>query len=386
MTLLSQLELMQLAQSEQTNMMRSLEAQLSELLSVSNVGPPTANGTSSTESTSFSTLESNAHARQSHESPDGSSHLFGTQQTTIGSCGALVWTPEVNRRQLRKASWAWDPQVQRDLEDSFEMLLQSKRRIRASSSDAEMERGQEQQQSVAGDAETFSGSSMSSSILPISASRLVAKWTRLKQHRQATPVKKMQSSSVNQRRMAEQERRMGRDRTTSRTATNRQTTRAALRSSWFFRQRAAGRIHAADEMTKPWWMICRAPCLSFIPIIGPKSPFCLTFDFLVTTSVAFIAVFTPLQVAFESLFDATPWHAVSLAIEIIFVLNVALSFRRGFSHDGVHIKDPLFIAMHYFRGDFATDAIASFPCVRRESTATPCPSCQSDACLVGRSR
>lgn len=43
------------------------------------------------------------------------------------------------------------------------------------------------------------------------------------------------------------------------------------------------------------------------------------------------------------------------------MFNVVLGFRRGFTHDGVYVSDPVFIAVHYTRGAFPTDAVASLP-------------------------
>ena len=75
----------------------------------------------------------------------------------------------------------------------------------------------------------------------------------------------------------------------------------------------------------------------------------------------FIATFTPPQVAFYSHYDSLPWHLTNLAIEILFLVDIAGRFRRGFKHDGVRVTDAHFIGLHYLRGNFIGDVVASFP-------------------------
>lgn len=146
-----------------------------------------------------------------------------------------------------------------------------------------------------------------------------------------------------------------------------QVTRArnVLRSSWLYRQRAAGRLKHQEQL--PWRqsttcsMLCASHVLAWIPIFPPSAPFPVLWDSMLQLALVYIAVFTPLQAAFYREFEKVFWHAINLTCELLFLLTPMLRFRRGFTHDGLYIADPLFIAAHYVRGDFLTDAIAAFP-------------------------
>ena len=154
-----------------------------------------------------------------------------------------------------------------------------------------------------------------------------------------------------------------------RMATRRLTTRVrsqtrnskTMRSSWFFRQRAAGRLSRHEERRQPVALLCTSPFGRWLPVLAPDSLLILTCDLVNAIAMSFVAVFTPLQAAFYAEFDSIPWHAANTVCECVFILSVVLHFRRGFNHDGVYVEDPTFIAMHYLRGNFATDFIASFP-------------------------
>ena len=135
----------------------------------------------------------------------------------------------------------------------------------------------------------------------------------------------------------------------------------SMRSSWLFRQRAAGRLSRKEEQEHPITFLCTSLFCRRLAVLAPDAPPVLICDMLNTACAAFIATLTPLQSAFPSHFDASPWHIANLVCEWVFILSVLLRFRRGFNYDGVYVEDPTFIAMHYLRGNFASDVIASFP-------------------------
>lgn len=138
-----------------------------------------------------------------------------------------------------------------------------------------------------------------------------------------------------------------------------------LRSSWLYRQRAAGRLKAHEQRAAPCSVTCSTFCASYLlhclPIVPPSATVSVAWDTVLRFALMHVAVFTPLQAAFYVTFDSTSWHAANLVSEVLFLLSLIVRFRRGFMHDGVYIQDPVFIAAHYLRGDFLTDAIAAFP-------------------------
>ena len=101
-----------------------------------------------------------------------------------------------------------------------------------------------------------------------------------------------------------------------------------MRSSWLFRQRAAGRLSKKEQQVHPVAAVCTSPLLTFFPILAPDSLAILVCDLLNGLAVAYIATFTPLQAAFYSIFDTVPWHVANLICESLFIISVLLRFRR----------------------------------------------------------
>ena len=114
---LTQLEAMRKVQTQQAAIMTSLEGRISEMLGQSKDSHLASTSESLKHAVGSCHLNSIA-ARRSHTANDKQAHS-GT------------W------RELRKASWAWDPQVQADLELSFKTMrsgkqsMQTKSRVRA---------------------------------------------------------------------------------------------------------------------------------------------------------------------------------------------------------------------------------------------------------------
>lgn len=351
-SVLSQLEAMQRAQQQQANLMRTLESRISEVVDVARFGPKTPAHGDGLGSGQFDVVQR------------------GISRRPYGSVAEL-------RRPTRKASWVWDPQVQKDLENNFESLHRKKVTRRfpttrslfrtASGSTIDGQRssrsdGSGSQRSartteadVTASCESTGTEDTSSTVN--SASKLLAKWARVKSARQTT-FAGLQRSGRALKGLFSSERQPTRGAATKAPKAR----RVSMRSSWLFRQRAAGRVGRKEEGGHPCAILCRVPCFKVLPVVAPNSLLIIVVDLLNTVAVAYIATLTPLQTAFTQTFDASSWHCVNFFIELLFIFNIALRFRRGFNHDGVYVSDPVFIAMHYFRGDFATDAIAGFPC------------------------
>lgn len=410
-SVLSRLDEVQRAQTQQAAVMRSLESCISDMVRASRP---------SRDYREMSSISLAADATAASADADASVHA-ATMPARVPIPApqphASSPQPHVGRGQHRKESWTWDPQVQGDLEQSFELFrsmrkhkvktgdspLNPRRRFsmmrsKSSSSLARLKKavspsaspellrrhpstkktspdGTPQPGSLramtimpGNDLEGVDGPSAQSmgsdhgAEAPLTASGIISRWAHAKKLRftaniggSSRDVSRTLKALIGQKKSAR----------SSKSVIERLRSSPSsrmLRSSWLFRQRVAGRLSRRDARRQPCGALCSLPLCRIVPHVPPDALLGLIFDKVSTIAVAYIATFTPLQVAFYSRFDAMPWHLTNLIIETLFIVDVGLRFRRGFNHDGVQIKDPHFIALHYFRGEFFTDAIASFPC------------------------
>ena len=248
--------------------------------------------------------------------------------------------------------WAWNPQLQTDLEQRFERIRSVRHRkralVKAMSSASTTEAAASRQTATMRESQASDADASPRQRLTSSAGRLVATWARAKAFGQSTAGRHEAKNAI-------RETTNGAQRNPLRLPVR------TLRSSWLYRQRTAGRLSRRDMRRQPCGILCGPTACKWLPILPPDSFVCRGIDVITTLAVVYIATFTPLQVAFYRIFDTLPWHLTNLATEGLFVLNILLRFRRGFNHDGVYVSDPHFIALHYFRGHFTADAIASFP-------------------------
>ena len=85
--------------------------------------------------------------------------------------------------------------------------------------------------------------------------------------------------------------------------------------------------------------------------------------------ICFCAVAVPLEIGYDaSLHRAlgpngwSAWISFNYFVDIVFVLDIVLSFRTGFLVDGHHlVSDWRLIAISYLRGTFIIDLVGSFP-------------------------
>ena len=378
-SVLSQLEAMKQAQSEQAASMRLLESCISDMMGASR---------RSRDGSEHRTAESSISRSMSPIRPAGVSlspaASFSVSESVAG------------RKKQHKAklaeSWTWSPEVQGNLEQSFEMIRSIRRRRKsidipqrqqhnfaASSmparSKAPTDHARRCSNTPSPDAfreshrcscrstleRSSSGSAAKERSSSFSASAIVA---RLAQAKSRNHLKSsLQDSALDftkamKRVVNSQKVPRSRSRVPARLANPSRT----LRASWLFRQRVAGRLSKQDVRRQPCGVLCALTVCKRLPIASPDSLVGGIVDSLSALAVVHISTFTPVQVAFYSHFDAMPWHIANLFIELFFMLSIAFNFRRGFKHDGIHVSDPQFIALHYLRGEFFTDAIASFPC------------------------
>jgi hypothetical protein len=393
-TVSSQLEAVQRAQAQQAAVMQLLESRISDMLNERRRG------------SEICTALSDRNGNQ----------IQPTAIPPTSAAASRAPTRGVSNGQLRKGSWTWDPQVQGDLEQSFEVLrsicrrkctLGSSRRSRngrrdratspassmaspatstreaspANSQELARRRKQkpsrtspegtpevrrrspicspsaarrsDKSQSKASDDDNGNKRRVSS----LSASGLLAKWTHAKtrprQRRSSSDLVAMLRSLLSKH-----------DAPRGKTVVlNKRFSKPSrmLRSSWLFRQRVAGRLTRRDLLRHPCGAVCSLPFCKHLPTLPPDSNVGHVLDVLTALAIVYVATFTPLQVAFYSIFDALPWHLANLATELLFPLCIAIKFRRGFNYDGIRVSDTHFIALHYLRGDFAADVVASFP-------------------------
>ena len=55
------------------------------------------------------------------------------------------------------------------------------------------------------------------------------------------------------------------------------------------------------------------------------------------------------------------YEPINLAVDVLFLVDIVISFRTGFWQDGLYIKTPEHVARHYLYGEFRLDFIAAFP-------------------------
>ena len=54
------------------------------------------------------------------------------------------------------------------------------------------------------------------------------------------------------------------------------------------------------------------------------------------------------------------YEPINLAVDVLFIVDIVISFRTGFWQDGLYIKTPEHVARHYLYGEFRLDFIAAF--------------------------
>ena len=376
-------------------MMRSVESCMANVIKASR--PPREICTSINASVTSISTDLDRHA------PDADGRAFAPSQTPMPSSAG----PSSSGAQQRKASWAWDQQLQSDLEQTFEQLRTfrrvepsgdspegsrheltnsrtaesafpapshvdpespewTRRNLSKSSPAAtpEAERRFRMARSASMLADSLESSQIATSTPSLSASGVIGKWMQAKKSQHIGDVtqstrdfaKAMKTFSAGLTGPRSRKRLI--DRLVDGSP---KLSPAVLRSSWLFRQRAAGRLTRREVRQQPCGLLCGFHICMHMGILSPNSLVCTLFDMLNAFAVAYVATFTPLQVAFYEYFDGMPWRVTNVSVEILFMLGILLRFRRGFNYDGVPVFDPQFIALHYMRGEFVADAIASFP-------------------------
>lgn len=107
------------------------------------------------------------------------------------------------------------------------------------------------------------------------------------------------------------------------------------------------------------------------PMLHPEGGFCKAWLCYMYLCYAFTALFVPLETAFDDHFHAhqssgLQWLlkvAPNLAVDITFLLDIALCFRIGFYREGQLIMEPSEVTRRYLHGRCALDALCTIPFV-----------------------
>ncbi|KAL1498823.1 hypothetical protein AB1Y20_014126 [Prymnesium parvum] len=98
-------------------------------------------------------------------------------------------------------------------------------------------------------------------------------------------------------------------------------------------------------------------------VLLPSHPFFFVWHKVILVCVAYVAVWAPLQTAFDEQLrePETVWLAVNLVVDSIFIADVALVFNVAFKKQGTWVLSRREIALKYLRGRFLLDVVAAFP-------------------------
>jgi len=104
-----------------------------------------------------------------------------------------------------------------------------------------------------------------------------------------------------------------------------------------------------------------APSSSEYWILDPiESTLRQVWDVVSAVLILYIAFCLPVFMSFEPrISDAVLYF--DLAVDVFFLLDIALSFITGFYKDGIMVRTPRRVAVHYFMGWFLPDFLSSFP-------------------------
>merc|ERR1740130_865958 len=125
-------------------------------------------------------------------------------------------------------------------------------------------------------------------------------------------------------------------------------------------------LHEARRGTQGQLIATRIELLCFfgdsagIPMISPFSRIRSWWDTIVGLGVAYLALFVPLQVAFDDRMG-NGWDAPNLMIDIMFIMDICVNFRTCYLEDGMYVVSSYKVAENYFRGSFGFDATVGIP-------------------------
>ena len=95
--------------------------------------------------------------------------------------------------------------------------------------------------------------------------------------------------------------------------------------------------------------------------LDPESGAKMAWDLFCMVLLMYCSFSVPYSLAFENSEDSEPNFDLNLAIDFLFMFDIALSFGTAFDLQGVMVKDFRAIARNYLRSWFVPDLLGSFP-------------------------
>lgn len=104
-------------------------------------------------------------------------------------------------------------------------------------------------------------------------------------------------------------------------------------------------------------------------VLHPNGPFKTAWNLGMAALICFCAVAVPLEIGYDTSLRASlglrgwsAWISFNHFVDVVFILDILLSFRTGFLVDGHHlVTDGRLIAISYLRSTFIVDLVGSFP-------------------------
>eukprot|EP00966_Prymnesium_polylepis_P267970 6190750-Prymnesium_polylepis.1 len=95
----------------------------------------------------------------------------------------------------------------------------------------------------------------------------------------------------------------------------------------------------------------------------PSHPFFAVWTNIMFISVAYVAVFVPLQAAFDEDLSKSSvvWFWINVVVDLIFIIDVILKFNTALKQQGRWVLERKAVVKEYLKGEFALDFVAAFP-------------------------
>ena len=123
---------------------------------------------------------------------------------------------------------------------------------------------------------------------------------------------------------------------------------------------------AAGGLTAVWASFCLY--CSRVPVLDPDGRFRSLWNVLMAFLICWCAVVVPLEIGYDTALRASlgadglsAWNTLNHFFDFVFIADIILNFRTGFTYEGQLVTNGRRIADHYIRDSFFIDLIGSFP-------------------------
>ena len=107
---------------------------------------------------------------------------------------------------------------------------------------------------------------------------------------------------------------------------------------------------------------------SRVPVLDPDGRFRSLWNVLMAFLICWCAVVVPLEIGYDTALRASlgadglsAWNTLNHFFDFVFIADIILNFRTGFTYEGQLVTNGRRIADHYIRDSFFIDLIGSFP-------------------------